>query len=215
MEAVQESLTSIRVSWSPPTPLEATTGYRIYCYTSGEGRIINVTDGSTNNSLLTGLLNGDSYNISILATSKHISSQPINASVYLGKFKIGQMWRLFYNHAFMLYTIQHLWSLQTHSQQMLIEEMLISHGRLQVDLLHLLRPTHSSAHRLFLFYHNLFPIRESTNWQALYQVHFTTAHCLCITLVWLVLFHTLISQQKMTVSKLIMLIFTSSQNFLS
>ena len=32
--AVQEGLTSIRVSWSPPTPLGDTTGYRIY-YSGG------------------------------------------------------------------------------------------------------------------------------------------------------------------------------------
>ena len=69
--AVQEGLTSIRVSWSPPTPLGDTTGYRIY-YSGGNSE--NVSDSSTNNSLLTGLQNGDSYTVSIVATSQHFFS---------------------------------------------------------------------------------------------------------------------------------------------
>ena len=69
--AVQEGLTSIRVSWSPPTPLGDTTGYRIY-YSDGSSE--DVSGGSTDNYLLTGLQNGDSYTISILATSQHFFS---------------------------------------------------------------------------------------------------------------------------------------------
>ena len=64
--AVQEDLTSIRVSWSPPTPLGDTTGYRIY-YSGGSSGSEDVSDGSTDNYLLTGLQNGASYTISIVA----------------------------------------------------------------------------------------------------------------------------------------------------
>ena len=63
--AVQEGPTSIRVSWSPPTPLENTTGYRIY-YSGGSSGSVNVSDGSIDNYLLTGLQNGDIYTISIV-----------------------------------------------------------------------------------------------------------------------------------------------------
>ena len=73
--AVQEGLTSIRVSWSPPTPLGDTTGYRIYyIYSGGSSGSEDVSDGSTYNYLLTGLQNGASYNIYIVASSQHLFS---------------------------------------------------------------------------------------------------------------------------------------------
>ena len=77
--AVQEGLTSIRVSWSPPTPLGDTTGYRIY-YSGGSSISVDVSDGSTDNCLLTGLQNGESYNISIVSVSQHFTS---NAAIVL------------------------------------------------------------------------------------------------------------------------------------
>ena len=78
--AVQEGLTSIRVSWSPPTPLGDTTGYRIY-YSGGSSGSVDVSDGSTDNYLLTGLQNGESYTISIVATSQHLPSESIAADM--------------------------------------------------------------------------------------------------------------------------------------
>ena len=75
--AVQEGPTSIRVSWSPP--LGDTTGYRIY-YSGGSSGSVNVSDGSTKNYLLTGLQNGDTYNISIVTVSQHFTS---NAAIVL------------------------------------------------------------------------------------------------------------------------------------
>ena len=74
--AVQEGLTSIRVSWSPPTSLGDTTGYRIY-YSGGSSGSVDVSDGSTDNYTLTGLQNGESYTISIVATSKHLPSESV------------------------------------------------------------------------------------------------------------------------------------------
>ena len=74
--AVQEGPTSIRVSWSPPTPLGDTTGYRIY-YSGGSSGSVDVSDGSTDNYLLTGLQNGESYTISIVATSQHLPSESV------------------------------------------------------------------------------------------------------------------------------------------
>ena len=81
--AVQEGLTSIRVSWSPPSPLGDTNGYRIYY----SGRNVDVSGGSTDDYLLTGLQNGESYTISIVATSQHLPSEsiPADMEVMLGE----------------------------------------------------------------------------------------------------------------------------------
>ena len=84
--AVQEGLTSIRVSWSPPTPLGNTTGYRIY-YSGGSSGSEDVSGGSTDNYLLTGLQNGESFTISIVGTSQHLPSESVavDMEVRLGK----------------------------------------------------------------------------------------------------------------------------------
>ena len=84
--AVQEGTTSVRVSWSPHTPLGDTTGYRI-SYSGGRSGSVDVSDGSTDNYLLTGLQIGDSYTISIVGTSQHLPSQAL--STKLGKCVLG------------------------------------------------------------------------------------------------------------------------------
>ena len=76
LTAIQEGPTSIRVSWTPPTLQENTTGYRIY-YSGGSSGIEDVSGGSTHNHLLTGLQNGTSYNISIVGTSDHLYSERV------------------------------------------------------------------------------------------------------------------------------------------
>ena len=70
MSAVQDSLTSIRVTWTPPSPLGDTTGYRI-SYTGGEGSSgsVDVDGGNANSHTLMGLTNGEIYTISIMSTS--------------------------------------------------------------------------------------------------------------------------------------------------
>ena len=73
--AVQEGLTSIRVSWSPPTPLGDTTGYRIYYSDGDSSDSVDVSGGSTDNYTLTGLVMGATYTISIEATSEHLPSE--------------------------------------------------------------------------------------------------------------------------------------------
>ena len=84
--AVQEGPTSIRVSWSPPTPLGDTTGYRIY-YSGGSSGSKDVSDGLTNTYTLSGLWNGESYTISIVGTSEHLPSESVavDMAVNLGK----------------------------------------------------------------------------------------------------------------------------------
>ena len=84
--AVQEGPTSIQVSWSPPTSLGDTTGYRIY-YSGGSSGSVDVSDGSTDNYTLTSLQNEESYTISIVATSQHLPSEsiPADMEVMLGE----------------------------------------------------------------------------------------------------------------------------------
>ena len=83
LTAVQEGPTNIRVSWSPPTPLRDTIGYRIY-YSGGSSGSEDVSDGSTDNYLLIGLQNGDIYNISIVATSQRYRSDAMTVNIGLG-----------------------------------------------------------------------------------------------------------------------------------
>ena len=87
LTAVQEGVTSIRVSWSPSTPLGDTTGYRISYNDSDSSDSVDVSDDSTDNYLLTGLQNGERYTIFIVATSQHFHSESVfaNMEVCLGE----------------------------------------------------------------------------------------------------------------------------------
>ena len=79
--AVQDGPTSIRVTWTPPSPLGDTTGYRI-SYTGGGGGSsgsVDVDGGSTNSHTLMGLTNGETYTISIVGTSSISPSAPVEA----------------------------------------------------------------------------------------------------------------------------------------
>ena len=78
MFVVGRDFTSIRVSWTPPSPLGDTTGYRIY-YTraGGSSDSVDVDGGNTNTHTLTGLTNGETYTISIVGTSTHFSSDTV------------------------------------------------------------------------------------------------------------------------------------------
>ena len=84
--AVQEGLTSIRVSWNPPTPLGDTTGYRII-YSGGSSDSVDVSGSSTDNHLLTDLVMGATYIISIVATSQHLTiySESVDTMITLCK----------------------------------------------------------------------------------------------------------------------------------
>ena len=79
LTAVQEGLTSIRVSW---TPSSDATGYIISYTGGGSSDSVTVGGGSTDNYLLTGLVMEASYTLSIIATSQHFSS---NVVEFLGE----------------------------------------------------------------------------------------------------------------------------------
>ena len=86
MTAVQDDPTSITVTWTPPSPLEDTTGYRI-SFTGGND--VDIDGGSTNSYTLTGLTNGQTYTISIVATSEHLFSDATTFEISLSKREIG------------------------------------------------------------------------------------------------------------------------------
>ena len=89
---VRDGPTSIRVSWTPPSPLGDTSGYRIY-YTraGGSSDSEGVDGGNTNSRTLMGLTNGETYTISIAGRSSSstvVPSPPVSAGdVALGKSK--------------------------------------------------------------------------------------------------------------------------------
>ena len=78
MFVVGRDFTSIRASWTPPSPLGGTTGYRIY-YTraGGSSDSVDVDGGNTNSHTLMGLSKGETYTISIVGTSTHFSSDTV------------------------------------------------------------------------------------------------------------------------------------------
>ena len=83
MTAVQDGPTSILVSWSPSSDA---TGYTISYTGGGSSGSETVSGGDTNSYTLTGLTNGQTYTISIVATSNNLASDTVTAmAVGLGK----------------------------------------------------------------------------------------------------------------------------------
>ena len=82
--AVQEGLTSIRVSW---TPSSDATGYIISYTGGGSSDSVTVSGGSTDERLLTGLMVDTTYTISIAATSQQLPSDAIVVEITLSKKK--------------------------------------------------------------------------------------------------------------------------------
>ena len=81
--AVQDGPTSITVSWSPSSDA---TGYTISYTGGGSSGSETVSGGDTNSYTLTGLTNGQTYTISIVATSNNLPSDTVTAmAVGLGK----------------------------------------------------------------------------------------------------------------------------------
>ena len=80
--AVRDGPTSILVSWSPSSNA---TGYRIDYDSSGrDSGNVSVSGGSTDSETVTGLQNGDTYTISIVATSELLPSESVPADTSVG-----------------------------------------------------------------------------------------------------------------------------------
>ena len=75
------------MSWTPPTPLGDTTGYIIY-YTNDDNTdsgSVDIDSGSTVTHTLSDLQNGDTYTISIVATSSSdLPSESVLADMTVG-----------------------------------------------------------------------------------------------------------------------------------
>ena len=97
MTAVQDGPTSIRVSWTPPSPLGNTSGYRIY-YTRGGGSSDSedVDGGNTNSHTLMGVTNGETYTISIAGRSSTSATVVPRSPVSLGNVALGSLLLLCY-----------------------------------------------------------------------------------------------------------------------
>ena len=87
MTAVQDGPTSITVTW---TASSDATGYRIHYTSDSDSGSETVSDGSTETHILTGLVNGETYTISMTATSfspiiLHSESVTADMTIGLGK----------------------------------------------------------------------------------------------------------------------------------
>ena len=83
LTAIQEGPTSVIVSWIPSS---GATGY-IISYTGGgssDSTSVTVSGGSSENYLLTGLRNGGTYTISIVATSDLFPSASVRVGMPVG-----------------------------------------------------------------------------------------------------------------------------------
>ena len=89
--AVQEGLTSIRVSWSISSD---TNGYRIDYNSCNDDshESVSISDGSINDFLLSNLTMEATYTISIVATSLHFYSTVVKDEVTLSETMIYSMY---------------------------------------------------------------------------------------------------------------------------
>ena len=76
----QDGETTIVITWTTPTPLGDTTGYRVD-YTTDSNTA--VSDASTSTISLTSLEPGHQYSISVFGLSEHLPSEPVTSSIFL------------------------------------------------------------------------------------------------------------------------------------
>ena len=84
MFEVRSDGTSVLLTWTPPSPLGDTTGYRID-YSGGSSGSEDVSGGSTNSYTQMGLTSGATYTITIVGTSEHVSSRSAQGNPITGK----------------------------------------------------------------------------------------------------------------------------------
>ena len=84
--AFQDGPTSIRVTWTPPSPLGGITGYRISYTGGGSSGAVEIDGANANNYTLTGLNNGETYTIFIYSSVTFSSLLVETLAVGLSKF---------------------------------------------------------------------------------------------------------------------------------
>ena len=80
----QETGTSFRLTWTPPSPLGDTTGYTVLYSATGvssSSGSVEISGGSSDSLALTGLTSGVNYTLSLIARSQHIPSAAVTAPV--------------------------------------------------------------------------------------------------------------------------------------
>ena len=86
---VRSGSSDVILTWTPPSPLGDTTGYRISFTGGGNSDNVDVSGGDTNSYTLTGLTSGETYEISIVCISEHFFSERVNwetVSLVAGKW---------------------------------------------------------------------------------------------------------------------------------
>ena len=77
---------NITVSWTPPSPLNYTSGYRVYYKPSDSTswQSITINDASITTVNVTGLTSGIFYDVSIVGIFEHFPSEMRQGDIYLG-----------------------------------------------------------------------------------------------------------------------------------
>ncbi|CAI8052760.1 Receptor-type tyrosine-protein phosphatase alpha [Geodia barretti] len=80
---IQTDATTIRVTWTPPSPLGNTIGYTVFYSSTGSNEAPVVREASTNEVELMNLAEGGSYSISLVARSQHLPSSTLTDTLDL------------------------------------------------------------------------------------------------------------------------------------
>ena len=95
------------MSWTPPTPLGDITGYIIYYTNDDNTDSVDIDGGSTDEYTLSDLQNGDTYTISIVATSSSdLPSESVLADMTVGLSESNNFIIIIFNDTtYMIYTV--------------------------------------------------------------------------------------------------------------
>ena len=77
----QTGPTSIRVAWTPPSSLGATTGYTVFY--SPNGGTLEISGGGSSDVELPSLTEGEEYTVTLVARSQHLPSRALSQTLQL------------------------------------------------------------------------------------------------------------------------------------
>ena len=80
---VQVDSTSVRLTWTPPSPLGNTTGYIILYSTGNTTDSREICGGRVSEAELTGLEEGGNYSIALMGRSQHLPSKAVTERLEL------------------------------------------------------------------------------------------------------------------------------------
>ena len=83
LKVVQEDSTSVRLTWTPPSPLGDTTGYTIFYSTGNTTDSREISGGRVSEAELTDLKKGGDYSISLVGRSQHLPSEAVTERLEL------------------------------------------------------------------------------------------------------------------------------------